>query len=77
MKGGRAENILQASVFLRIAAVQNAGFHNASYHCFFHGAIGLQGGEDAQIVMRTVHFFNDFVVVALRRDQAGIQYAAV
>ena len=77
LQGRRAEDFLQTSVFLRIGAVQDEGFHNTSHHRFFHGAVRLQRCQDAQVVVRTVHLFDDFIVVALRRDQARIQHAAV
>ena len=77
LQGRRAEDFLQTTVFLRIGAVQDEGFHNTSHHRLFHGAVRLQRRQDAQVVVRTVHLFNDFIVVALRRDQARVQHAAV
>ena len=77
LEGRRAENLLQTSVFLRIGAVQNEGFHNASHDRLFHGSIRLQRREDAQVVVRAVHLFDDLIVIAFGRNQTSVQNSAV
>ena len=76
-QGGGAENLLQASIFPGVGAVQDQGFHNTAHYRFLHGSVGLQGDEDTKIVVGTVHFFNDFIVIAFCGDQAGAHNALI
>ena len=77
LEGIFTENLFQPAVFFFVSGIQNTGFHNAADNRLFYVSVGFQRHENCIIIMRTIHFFNNFIVKAFRHHKASIQNALV
>ena len=72
-----AENLLQSAKFRFIFTIQDHRLHNTGYNGLFHRIVCLQGCQNTQIVVRTIHFFDNLIVIAFSCNETGLNLTSV